>query len=610
MSTARLLFRHLSTAALMGCSMIWAGILPAQSTEASIEQFWRDATAAQQAQQYGRAATLYKKILSLQPDLIEAEINLGLMDQLSGDLHAAIACFEHVLAKDPALYAPNLLTGLDYLKFDDPGRALTYLKRAAASKPDSAEALVGLANSYLQLHRYADAEEQFKRATELQDGKDADAWYGLGATYLSMEKEAEGGLRHSSSPFRDVLLGEAYSEQGQQDKAIATLKDIVNGSAAVPCSRSLLGFAYLRNAKNSDAANHFRTDWDPDSGSGCLLAKLGLAAAHAGRGDRDEALRELREAAEIDLVFVQKNADLFWNYMVKAGAESGAREILEPKNQVDVEKARPSLAEESWKHGRYSACSSDLQASSMPLTAPQLRLLSRCSYYIARDEMVLQTTDRLLKASPADPEALYWRIQSAERLGLTALTTAISINPESVSLHVLMGDMLRGKGSFAEAANEYRKAIALKPDFIAAHLGLARDLNSDGNTAGAESEVRYVLNLSPDEPEANYLMGEILVNRSEFTAALPLLLRAIHVMPDEAVYVHADLSRIYEERGEFPRAIEEIKQALPADIDGSYYYRLGRLYQKTGNRAAAAQALEQSAKLHRSADTDLHLEHQ
>jgi len=173
-----------------------------------------------------------------------------------------------------------------------------------------------------------------------------------------------------------------------------------------------------------------------------------------------------------------------------------------------------------------------------------------------------------------------------------------------------MGDMLRGKGSFAEAANEYRKAIALKPDFIAAHLGLARDLNSDGNTAGAESEVRYVLNLSPDEPEANYLMGEILVNRSEFTAALPLLLRAIHVMPDEAVYVHADLSRIYEERGEFPRAIGEIKQALPADIDGSYYYRLGRLYQKTGNRAAAAQALEQSAKLHRSADTDLHLEHQ
>jgi tetratricopeptide (TPR) repeat protein len=609
MRTARLLLRDTLTATLIGCSMIWAGTLPAQSTEASIEQLWRDASAAQQAQQFSRAATLYEKILSLQPDLIEAEINLGLMHQLSGDLHAAMSCFQHALAKDQTLYAPNLLIGLDYLKLDDPGDALPYLKRATASKPHSAESLVGLANSYLQLHRYSEAEEQFKQATELQDGKNADAWYGLGATYFSMEKEAEGGLRHSSSPFRDVLLGEAYLEQGQQDKAIATLKGVVDGPSPVPCARSLLGFAYLRNSKNDDAAKEFQLDWNPQSSSECLLAKLGMAAAFADRGDRDDALRELREAAEIDLVFVQKNADSFWNYLTKAGAETGTREILGLMDTVDVEKARPSLAEGFWNHGRYSACSSALAASSVSLNVLQLRLLSRCSYYTDRDELVLDATARLLKASPADPEALYWRIQSAERLGLSSLSTATSINPESVSLHVLMGDMLRGKGSSSDAANEYRKAIALKPEFIAAHLGLARDLNSDGNTAGAESEVQYVLNLNPDEPEANYLMGEILVNRSEFAAALPFLLKAVHVVPGEALYVHADLSRIYEERGEFARAIAEIEQALPADIDGSYYYRLGRLHQKTGNRAAAARALEQSSELRRTADSAAHFEH-
>src|ERR1035437_3204441 len=146
MRIARLLFRHTLSAALIGCSMIWAGTMPAQSTEGSIEQLWRDASAAQQAQQFSRAATLYKKILSLQPDLLEAEINLGLMRQLSGDLHAAISCFQHVLAKDQTLYAPNLLTGLDYLKLGHPGDALPYLKRATVAKPNSTEALVGLAN--------------------------------------------------------------------------------------------------------------------------------------------------------------------------------------------------------------------------------------------------------------------------------------------------------------------------------------------------------------------------------------------------------------------------------------------------------------------------------
>lgn len=583
--------------------MTWAGTPPAQSTEASIGQLWHDASAAQQAQQFSRAAALYKKILVLQPGLIEAEVNLGLMYQLTGDLHAAISCFQHVLVKDQALYAPNLLTGLDYLKLDSPGDALPYLLRATAAKPNSVEALAGLANSYLQLHRYPEAEAQFRRATELNDGKDADAWYGLGATYLSMEKEAEGGLRRTSSPFRAVLLGEAYLEQGKRDKAIATLKTVVNGSSAVPCAHSLLGFAYLRDSQNDDAAQQFQLDLNPQSGSECLLAKLGLAALYADRAEREDALRELREAAAVDSIFVQKNAELFWNNLVKAGAETGTREILERKDSVNVKKASPLLAVAYWNKGRYTACSSALAPPSLHLNVLQLHLLSRCSYYAGRDELVLSATGQLLKASPADSEALYWRIQSAERLGLAALSTATRINPESVSLHVLLGDLLRGKGSLSDAAAEYRKAIALKPEFIAAHLGLARDLNSDNNTAGAEQEVRIVLQVNADDAEANYLMGEILVNRSEFSRALPFLLKAIHVKPEEVPYVHADLSRVYDEQGEYSLAISEIKQALPVDIDGSYYYRLGRLYQKTGERAAAAQALRQSSERNKAANS-------
>jgi tetratricopeptide (TPR) repeat protein len=604
MQTARLLFRYVLTAALTGCAMMWAGTSPAQSSKEGIEQLWRDASAAQQAQQFSRAATLYRKILLMQPDLIEAEVNLGLMYQLADDPHAAISCFQRVLAKDQMLYAPNLFTGLDYLKLDKPGDALPYLKRALAANPHSYESQVGLANSYLQLHRYAEAEEQFKRATGLQDGKNADAWYGLGATYLSMEKEAEAGLERSSSPFRNVLLGEAYLEQGQRDKAIATLKAVAEGPPTVPCIHSLLGFAYLRDSKNDDAFRQFQLDWNPQSGSECLLAKLGFAAISANRGQREDSLATLREAAEIDLVFVQKNQYLYWDHMVKAGIDAGAGQILEREDTAGKQTAQPSLADDYWKTGRYTACSTALAGISSALDVQQLRLLSRCSYAVGRDELVLQATGQILKVSLTDPEVFYWRSQSAERLGLSALTTATTINPQSVSLHVLLGDMLRGKGSLADAAGEYRKAIALKPEFIAAHLGLARDLNSDNDSAGAEREVQYVLNINADDPEANYMMGEILMNRSEFSAALPFLLKAVRVMPEESAYVHADLSRVYDEQGDFSRAIAEIKQALTADIDGTYYYRLGRLLQKVGDRAAAAQALEQSAKLHRVANSN------
>ncbi|MBS1805857.1 MAG: hypothetical protein JST28_21150 [Acidobacteria bacterium] len=41
---------------------------------------------------------------------------------------------------------------------------------------------------------------------------------------------------------------------------------------------------------------------------------------------------------------------------------------------------------------------------------------------------------------------------------------------------------------------------------------------------------------------------------------------------------------------------------MKIDIDGSYYYRLGHLYAKVGDRPAAAEALHESGRLRRSAE--------
>lgn len=601
MRSARLLFCLVLAAALMACPMICAGTLPDESTESRIEALWRAASAAQQEQQYGRAATLYQQILVLHPGLNEAEVNLGLMYQLTGDLHAAIVCFQHVVTRSPELYAPNLMAGLDYLKLDSPKVALPYLQRALAAKPTDTKARVGLANCYLQLRRYAEAQKNFSRAIEL-DSKDADAWYGLGATYLSIEKEAEAKIGRSSSPLGSVLLGESYLQQGRFAKAIKILKPVVDMSPAAPCAHSLLGFAYLRDAKPDDAALQFQMDWNPQRRAGCLLAKLGLVALDADRADTDAALRELRETVDIDAEFVRNNTEFFWNDLVKAGVETKESEIIAQHGPDDLPPALPKLAGSYLNNGQYSACSAALTAASSPLIPQQLRLLSRCSYYVGRDDLVVNATDLLLKAHPDDPEALYWRIESVGRLGLAALTKATDINPDSASLHVLSGDMLRGKGDFSEGAAEYRKAIALKPEFLAAHVGLARDLYSDDDRAGAEHELQYVLNANPSDPEANYLMGEILVSRDQFAEALPLLLKGLHAAPEELPYVHASLSKVYADQGELARAISEIKQALPGDVDGSYHYRLGRLYLHAGDRAASAQAMQQSVKLQRQND--------
>lgn len=570
----------------------------ALSSSQPIEQMWAEASAAQQGHQYARAADLYQKILAEQPDLTEARVNLGIMLHLEGKLQQAVATFDEVVSKHPDLLGPSLIAGLDELKLDHPQAALPHLQRALQLSPGNIEARVGLANSYLQLKNYEEALGQFNRATELNAGY-AEAWYGLGATYLSMEKQAELDLQPSASPYRSVLLGESLLDQGQLEKGTSLLSSAAVKSPAVPCARSILGFAYLRQSKLTQAAQQFAMDWNERTGRGCLLAKLGTASLHEKRDDTLNAMREVREAAAIDPAFVAVYAGSYVSDLDKGGANSPLAEILATQHAVQVPSASPEV---NANEGHYSACASQLIRNSGHLAVAKLHTLCFCSFYTGQDEIVMTASKKILKQSPADPEALYWRTRSAERLGLAAITRASRLDPDSVSLHTLMGDLLQTKGDLAASEAEYRKAIAIKPTFLAAHLGLARTLNSDRKSDEAERELRIVLGLSPNDAEANYLMGEILVNRDALRDALPFLLKALHAAPEDLPYVHADLGAVYEQQGETEKAIAEMKEAVSVDVDGSFYYRLGRLYLKAGNRESGEDALAMAAKLKRATD--------
>lgn len=564
---------------------------------ATVQQLWTEASDAQSRQQYLQAAAIYQKILNKQPDFVEAEVNLGLMLQLSGNLQDATATFEHVLRKHPDLFAPNLLAGLNYLKLDNPSRALFFLQNAVKLQPEKIDALLGLANANLQIRNYSDALEQFARVTQLNTNN-VDAWTGLGATYLSMEKDLESDMKRTPSPYRVILLAESYEQQGKTGKAVDTLTAIAANSPDIRCLHSILGFAYLQESKFTEAAQQFDLDWNQHSGA-CLLAKLGTASLKAKQGNKQDALRELQDTATIDPAFVRANAELYLGDLPSASIENRVRSIPDaeittsPKRMMD-----PAIAVQD---GHYSACSSTL-ARRPNLDIHELRLLAFCSYYSGNDDRVLTGTDRLLKQLPSDREALYWRIQSVERLGMSALTKATEISPNSASLHTLLGNLLYQKGDLPEAAVEYRKAIDLKPAFLEAHIALARDLNADHKTDDAEQEIQGVLNANPTDPEANYLMGEVLVNRSKYDEALPYLLSAQHASPDELPYVHADLSKVYEERGQIDQAIAELQLAIPVDMDGSYHYRLGHLYMRAGDRRSAAEALRVAEALRHQTD--------
>lgn len=97
------------------------------------------------------------------------------------------------------------------------------------------------------------------------------------------------------TPTLAQQLGDVLAEQKLADDAIRTYSEIVEFDATSPSSRRLLGDIYLRHGWYAEAYRQYRTLSDLDAKE--PLNWMRLAAAAAGAGRIDEALRVEREIA-------------------------------------------------------------------------------------------------------------------------------------------------------------------------------------------------------------------------------------------------------------------------------------------------------------------------
>jgi tetratricopeptide (TPR) repeat protein len=169
----------------------------------------------------------------------------------------------------------------------------------------------------------------------------------------------------------------------------------------------------------------------------------------------------------------------------------------------------------------------------------------------------------------------------------------------SPKLHVLLGDVYRQRKFFADAEQEYRKALAIQPNDTGALFGLSLALLADGQKDEALTVAQDALGKNPDDPELNAVTGEILCARNDFSAAEPYLKKSLNTKPEYVSHVHALLGKVYARTGRAGHAIAEFKLALADDKDGTVHYQIARLYLKAGQRNAAMQAFDISARLRR-----------
>jgi tetratricopeptide (TPR) repeat protein len=594
---------------------------------------------AQRRGDYRTAAQIYQEMLKVTPNSSELRADLGLMHHLLGQYAEAIRDFQEALRQNPRLFVPNLFLGLDLLQVGRARVALPYLAMAHKLNPHDSNALLGLGRAYAALGDLLNARAWYEKAVQM-DSKNPRAWFGLGSTYMSLEDEGveRMGKAHLDSAYFQSLGAESFVQEGRFEDAIAKYRQLLEARSGPPCLRAEYGFALIQSGKLSDARQEFQTQLRQDPG--CLMATLGVAQIAIRDGNTATALNNISKVWQADPSFLSANAPVLWEGMstdkigsfesalirasspkdmqpglkhalltdlaswrkepVETFAEESTNFLAAPSKQapnVKVQKTAVARASQFYSGGKYTACQEILKPAVSSLTPGDSLLLAQCAYDSGDFRTSFQASQRGIDSNARSPAAWYWRIKASQVLAVNAFVQAGLTGLNSPAVLVMLGNVYRDAKKFNQAEAEYRKAIELEPRDAAAHLGLAVTFYREFLLDKALPELRTVLQLAPQNPQASFMMADILCLRREFAQAEPYAKAALNGDQSNLPLVHALLGKIYASRGRTTEAIKELQQALPDDQDGSFHYQIAVLYRQVGDANAAREALKQSEAL-------------
>ena len=556
---------------------------------ARLESLLAEAHRAEARSDFRSAAAAYREALALRPDVAQLWSNLGLMQHELQEYSLAANSFHSALRLDASLFVPNLFLGLDLLQLNRAKEAVPPLLAAQQGNPRDPQPPLALGRAFHMLWEPEKSREWFERAVGLAP-RSGEAWSGLGFAYFDLAEAAGAKLAGSfaDSVQAAVLTADAFAEQGRVIEAINAYRVPLGSSTPAPrCSHTSYGFALLRHGSAAEAEQEFRRDL-----ASCSAARVGMARLLFESGEREKALAALTDLAHADPEGFGASLSRFWEGLDAQQLETRLAQLGQSTSAVAgvlsarIRAGTPSAAVlEPEPHVPVSGTPSELEQ------------LASGAFFSGHFRTVALASDRLRQKYPNDPAGWYWAVKANQRLGVAALARAAEVEPDSPTVHALLGDYYRRRRMFDQAREEYSKVVAMSSDSLAGLAGLASADLADGRLEEALAAAQKALVRSPADSDVNLLMAEILVAQNQYQDAEPYLERSLHVRPGLLPRVHALRGRVLAASGRDQEAIGEFKQGLASDEDGSLHYQLARSYQKVGDSKAAAEAFEKSKEM-------------
>ena len=524
-----------------------------------------------QAKRTDEAAAQMLELIRLHPEDLELVVKLAELHAAAGRRTEASAAVDDFLRRSDQSEAAWLRAAGLLERFQLAEASLDLHRRTAAKFPDSETAADALA---VALHRSGSKDEAFDVWRRLADSPDKNRVMSVARSAAAREEHAFACdlLVSRLEPFRNdplylLLLCE-------------TAERVDREAEAVPWARTLVGLAR-----------------DPVD----LEATMTLLIRLAEKADRIETLlADLKAAAA-----TPQEKCLLAELLDRSGDPQGAEALLKQIEADAPELATAVLVRLQTQRGDLAGAAASMKRL---VEGPDGRRSVNVQRLVELFERAGKLADALTwipewkKLSPGSPAP--WQKEAALQLSLgnskealRALRQASQEFDDNEDLKAMLAESFRNEGKFADASRLYTvlyeeaKDLTAKLRWVGALAQTAQDAGKLADLV-EQFEERRKANRSSLLPLLSLAeIHRVAENQEARTAALAEASR----LKAGDLDLLLEIARIAETEGDFPRALETLREAEPLDKSTKVKQRIARIHFAAGDEEKGMAALRQLA---------------
>jgi tetratricopeptide (TPR) repeat protein len=545
---------------------------------------------------------------------------LGVLYAQADRASCAIAAFEAALKLQDQNWEAHYNLAVAFLGKGERARAIRELQTAIQQKPDSVSSHFALGSVLAGENKLGEAEEQFRLSLKI------DPHFAPGAIKLSQVLITEGKSPAAVACLEDAIkqappadhteslqaaLGIAYAENGEAEKALATLKNLVAAQPDSADAHFNLGLLYARKGQPTDqqaALTEFRE---------ALRLDKNLDLARIALGKTLMSLQQYSDAAPVLLEYTRRQTGdaqgfyalgIAYRELKKSDGAIVALQraaALDPKDPAIHFNLGVLLA----SAGEADAAIQQLEAAerinpSDPETHSALALLfekagdkARARAEKSKVDALKSSGDRETAIAKLYQEANQYLSAGNPKAAAESYERALQFNARDPRLHYNLSLALDKLGDLASERRELEKSVELDPNVAVAQNQLGLLALRRGQQEEAERRFTKALTIDPKFAEAQSNLGVLYSQQGKNAEAAALFQEAIKNDPNYSK-AYVNLGLLMAQQGALPQAEQQLRSAIRVNSnDASAYAALGMLQAKTGHGAEAVKSFQKAVTL-------------